>query len=87
MDTSSYLTAAVSSLSKRWHDALLHLREISHPPSRQDHLDYLLEIYQEAQDIHDKYSQHIHQIQLGQLTHILNRKFEYHTLTTNLRHV
>ena len=75
MNTYSYLKANIDSLSQRWHDGLKELHEITHPPSRAEHIDYLNELYNEAAELHEIYSQELHPLVLTKLSHILSRDF------------
>ena len=78
MNTYSYLKATADSIATRWHQGLADLRDISHPPSRADHIDYLRELYVEASETHDLYSQHLHPVILAKLTHIIGCDFDRH---------
>ena len=78
MNTYSYLKATADSIANRWHQGLIDLKEITHTPSRADHIDYLRELYQEAEETHELYSQHLHPVILAKLTHIIGCDFDRH---------
>ncbi|WP_148228783.1 hypothetical protein [Parasynechococcus marenigrum] len=76
MNTYSYLKANIDSLSQRWHDGLKDLQDITHPPSRAEHIDYLNEVYIEAAELHELCSQELHPVLLTKLGHIISRDFD-----------
>ena len=78
MNTYSYLKATADSIATRWHQGLVDLRDITHAPSRDDHIQYLRELYDEAAETHDLYSQHLHPVVLAKLAHIIGCDFERH---------
>ena len=85
MNTYSYLRSTTDALADRWHSALQELNNISHTESRLDHIAYMQELYDEAVETYDLYSQHLHPVVLGKLTHIIGSDFDRHIkLSTKL---
>ena len=71
MNTTSYISANIDGLHNRWVQALEDLKHITHKLSKQDHLAYMQELVDEANTLHQQYSDHIHPIQSGKLLHIV----------------
>ena len=66
------LQASVESLHTRFHKALLDLKQITHMPSREDHLAYVDELIDEAEFLKQNYGDQLHPLVNGKLTHIIN---------------
>ena len=79
------IEASIDSLHKRFHQSLMDLKEITDKPSRQDHIDYMTQLWKESSSLYANYGQQIHPITLGKLLHILSSPIPNHVLKTNLR--
>ncbi len=78
----SELEASVDALATRWHSALKDLQEISHGPSRQDHIAFMGDLYEEAKFLHSEYADQLHPLLVGKLIHITSSPLERHLLST-----
>ena len=76
------LQASVDALATRWHTSLKELQEISHGPSRQDHIEYMRDLYEEAEFLHSEYADQLHPLLIGRLSHITSSTLERHLLAT-----
>jgi len=75
MNNLSYLNASIEGIHNRWLRSLEDLKDITHKPSKQDHLAYMQELVDEANHLNQEYGDLIHPIHKARLLHIINRNF------------
>ena len=76
------LEATIDSLNTRWHTALVDIKDITHIESRDSHIKYMTEIWDEASFLHSQYAEMVHPIILGKLLHIISSPVPSHIIKT-----
>ena len=74
----SFIRSQAQGIHQMWIENLKDLKHVTHPESRQMHIDALRDLHRRAQALSDQYADHLDSISSSQIAHILGRPLESH---------